>query len=263
MNCDREVLLDDLRRVHQSVHDSEYPFALLETQTVRRCFPNVERSKLFSILDPAFHAFNSARKQNLRLYPGVKQTLDFLSNANVRLVAHTESKLYAVIDRLRRLDLQSYFARVYCREGVKSTHPSKFDRASDWFEGFPLERIVELSHHQMKPNPDVLLEICATEGAPWKRAAYVGDSIARDILMAKRAGVFSIWAEYGSVHDPNLYSKLVRVTHWTPAEVAREQLLKEEARNVQPDFVARTSFAEIVDGLAQLDQQLDGIPVET
>ena len=53
----------------------------------------------------------------------------------------------------------------------------------------------KLAHHQLKPDPDVLLEICHTEGVQTYDAAYVGDSIARDMLMAKRAGVFAIWAE--------------------------------------------------------------------
>lgn len=34
LGCDREKLLDDFREVHQRHHDSEQPFALLETRTV-------------------------------------------------------------------------------------------------------------------------------------------------------------------------------------------------------------------------------------
>ncbi len=42
IGCDREQLLDDLREVHQKHHDSEQPFALLETGSVRRRFPDFE-----------------------------------------------------------------------------------------------------------------------------------------------------------------------------------------------------------------------------
>jgi FMN phosphatase YigB (HAD superfamily) len=101
----------------------------------------------------------------------------------------------------------------------------------------------------MKPDPTVLLEICAREGVTPTSAAYVGDSVARDILMAKRANVFSIWAAYGAEHDPDLYSKLVRVSHWTSDEVAREMRLKEEAKSIQPDYILRTSFAEVLTAL--------------
>jgi phosphoglycolate phosphatase-like HAD superfamily hydrolase len=107
-------------------------------------------------------------------------------------------------------------------------------------------KVVELSKHQSKPDPGDLLEICARERVAPEEASYVGDSVARDILMAKRANVFSMWAAYGAQHDPEMYSQLVRISHWTFDEVAREQRLKEEAKNIQPDYVARTSFAEVL-----------------
>ncbi len=92
----------------------------------------------------------------------------------------------------------------------------------------------------------MLLEICRTEGVEAYETAYVGDSIARDILMAKRAGVFAIWAEYGAHHDRRLYADLVRVTHWTPDEIAREEQLRAEAKSVRPDYIAASSFAEVL-----------------
>ena len=68
----------------------------------------------------------------------------------------------------------------------------------------------------------------------------------RDVLMAKKTGVFSIWAAYGANHDPNEYEKLVRITHWTPADVKKEKRLQKEAKRVKPDYVAERSFSEIL-----------------
>ena len=109
-----------------------------------------------------------------------------------------------------------------------------------------MEKVFELSHHQAKPNRSVLLEICDREGISPEDSAYVGDSIARDVLMAKRAGVFAIWAKYGANHNRDLYSALVRVSHWTPAEVARERKLSEEAARVAPDYIAKETFSELL-----------------
>jgi hypothetical protein len=67
--CDRETLLDDFRRVHQARDDSEQPFALLETETIKQIYQDVPAP---SVLDPAFHAFNSSRLSNVRLYPTVR-----------------------------------------------------------------------------------------------------------------------------------------------------------------------------------------------
>lgn len=249
IGCDEERLLDDFREVHQRHGDSEHPFALLETQVVRDRYRGWSAQAILQELDPAFHAFNSARKANLKLHSFVRETLDLIAAADIKIVAHTESKLYGVVDRLNRLDLFRYFSRVYCRERSLSRHPIP-ESASDWLERIPAGKVVELSHHQTKPDPAVLLEICSTEGADREAVAYVGDSIARDILMAKRANVPSVWAEYGARHDPGLYERLIRISHWTSEEVSREISLKEEAKNIKPDFIAKTSFIEV---LAALD----------
>jgi FMN phosphatase YigB (HAD superfamily) len=245
--CDREHLLDDFRRVHQKYGDSEQPFALLETDTIKASYRGVPVNSVLASLDPAFHAFNAARKKNLRLHPDVRETLDSLTRAQIEVVAHTESKLFSVIDRLNRLDLFRFFSRVYCRERSMSSHPTLSE--AEWLERFPMGKIVELSHHQAKPNPSILLEICSNEGFTAEQSAYVGDSVARDILMAKRAGVFSIWAAYGARHDPVMYDHLVRISHWTSEEIAKERRLKEEAKHIKPDYIASRSFAEILSAL--------------
>jgi FMN phosphatase YigB (HAD superfamily) len=248
MECDREQLLDDLREVHQKHHDSEHPFALLETATVVHRFPGMSLRETAEILNPAFHAFNSMRKKTLHLNPGVAEGLAALKREGVAVVAHTESKLYGAFDRLQRLGILDCFEKIYCRERPKSAHPNP-DNQRAWLDRIPLEKARELANHQAKPDPDVLLEICRIEGAAPDQTAYVGDSVARDILMAKRAGVFAIWAEYGAQHDRALYADLVRVTHWTTDEVQREGMLRAEASRISPDYTASNSFSEVLQAL--------------
>ncbi len=247
-HCDRERLLDDFREVHQRHADAEHPFALLETKTITELYKCAPTQTILKALDPAFYAFNSARKRNLHLQPHVIDTLEALKASNIRLVAHTESKLYGVVDRLTRLNLFPHFSKVYCRERSQSPHPNP-NTGIEWLERIPGDKVVELLHHQAKPDPTVLLEICARENVAAQDVGYVGDSIARDILMAKRAGVFSIWAKYGAEPDPEMYAKLVRISHWTPDEVAKELRLREEAKSIQPDYIARSSFAEVLTAL--------------
>lgn len=248
LGCDREKLLDDFRLVHQRHHDSEHPFALFETRSVKEAFSGRRLSEIAKALDPALHAFNSTRKRLLKLHPGVSSTLQALQTGGVVLVAHTESRLYGVVDRLRRFDLTKHFSKIYCRERAISQHPNEMPDES-WLADFPMHKVVELSHHQMKPDPNVLREICAREGFSVDRAAYVGDSIARDVLMAKRAGVYAIWAAYGAHHNEQEYAALVRITHWTSADVEREKKLRKEAERLSPDFIAQSSFSEIADAL--------------
>lgn len=243
--CDREELLDDFRNVHRIHHDAEHPFALLETKSVNELFPNKTRSEIASILNPAMHAFNSVRKHRLSLYPTVRSTLEQLDQKNVLLVAHTESKLYAVVDRLTRLNLAPFFSHIYCRERSTSVHPDGV-ASNAYLSRFPMNKVHELSHHQRKPNEQVLLEICAREGILPVDAAYVGDSMVRDVMMAKRANVTAIWAKYGTRHDRHTYDRLVRVSHWTQEDVARERLLSKEAAEVEPDFTLEYHFGELL-----------------
>ena len=67
--------------------------------------------------------------------------------------------------------------------------------------------------------------------------------------MAKRAGVFAIWAAYGSEHSPEEYNKLVRISHWTNEDVEREKDLQREAGRIRPDFTAKKAFGEVVEAL--------------
>jgi phosphoglycolate phosphatase len=242
---DRERLLDDFRVVHQRHKDSEHPFSLIEALSVQEKFKGLSPSQMAEILDPAFHAFNSTRKNRLKLHDGVVEALATISNSGIKIVAHTESKLYGAIDRLTRLDIDKYFSKVYCRERASVVHP-KNGTSDSWLEKISKDKIVELSHHQMKPDPDVLREICSNEKCAISEVAYVGDSIARDILMAKKVGVFAIWAAYGAQHNQALYEGLVRISHWTSEDVQKEIDLKKEAAVIKPDFIATNSFREIL-----------------
>ncbi len=245
IGCDRETLLDDFREVHQQYHDSEHPFALLETRTVRKHFKGLERRKIAQALDPAFHTFNSARKKNITLNPGVKKTLNYIFQRGIRLVAHTDSQLFGAVDRLTRLSLTECFLKLYCQQRPKTNHP-KPEVGQSWLNNFPMQNVCELSMNQLKPDPAVLTEICNAEDVAPYETAYVGDSIARDILMAKSAGVYGIWAKYGAILHTNNYEKLVRISHWTKEDVEKEKKLREKAKNIQPDFVAENCFEEIL-----------------
>jgi phosphoglycolate phosphatase len=110
-----------------------------------------------------------------------------------------------------------------------------------------MHRVRELDHRQRKPDAEVLLEICAKENIHPSEAAYVGDSLSRDIFMAKLAGVTAIWAKYGTRLSPALYQKLVRVTHWTKDEVEREKAISRNARHISPDIILHSRFDEIIE----------------
>jgi FMN phosphatase YigB (HAD superfamily) len=242
LKCDREVLLDELRAVHVKHHDVEHPFSLLETETAQEFSRRKGLAELRSILDPAFHAFNKVRKDNLTLFPDVQNTLLELRARQIKLVAFTDSSYFATLRRVRQLDLVNVFERIFCRAKSEVAVPFTGQLPEDNLAAIT----TELPAHETKPDPTVLHDIARAERTAPFSIAYVGDSIARDVLMAKKAGCFAIWAKYGVHRDPEMYERLIRISHWTDADVFRERNFAHEASTIAPDFICERSIAELL-----------------
>lgn len=97
---------------------------------------------------------------------------------------------------------------------------------------------------ELKPNPDLLLQIISDFGVDTSEAVYVGDSRHKDIAMAQDAGVDYAWARYGEWQDSNAYELLRAVTHWTDEDVEREK--KVRARDVDAQIILPNSLAELL-----------------
>jgi phosphoglycolate phosphatase-like HAD superfamily hydrolase len=113
--------------------------------------------------------------------------------------------------------------------------------------------VTVLPPEDRKPNPKTLRDICEQLNVDHRFSLYLGDSLVRDVFMAKSAGVVSAWARYSAAVDPELWARLVRVTHWTEADVEREKELRENARlDREPDLT--------VDGISDLLDMVDFRP---
>jgi len=243
LQCDREKLLDEMRAVHIAHHDVEHPFSLLETATVKRELARYGNDAVWNELDPAFHDFNRVRKSNLKLFPNTLTTLEKLSGYGITLVAYTDSTYFAAWGRIERLGLSGLFSRIYCRERGSGAQipPGKSLRALP-----PRDVVVEIPSHQSKPNPQVLRDIILAQGLNSTLVAYVGDSLVKDVLMAKRAHCFAIWAKYGAYTDPEMYESLVRISHWSENDIQREREYASAAASISPDFICEKSIDEIL-----------------
>ena len=242
LGIDRDELLAEFHTVHQRLGNSEQPFAVLELPCIRERFGTLDRLALKERLEVPLHAFNSERKRTLRLYDSVAETLAALHESGVVIVGHTESIKANAHYRLAKLGIVDRFRRLYVLDSGYPGHPDP-ERASELCppEGF----VHVLPRASRKPNPEVLLEICAREGVAPEDAWYVGDSLTRDIGMARAAGVAAIWARYGTSYDPRHWDILVRVSHWGEEDIRREADLKKRHGTVQPDFTI-DSFAELI-----------------
>jgi phosphoglycolate phosphatase len=67
-----EELLPEIRAIHQQYGTSEYAFLIEKMPSLQRLYPI---SSLSEIFDAAIHAYRGARKENLKLYEDVRDTL--------------------------------------------------------------------------------------------------------------------------------------------------------------------------------------------
>jgi HAD superfamily hydrolase (TIGR01549 family) len=248
MDCDREILLNELRGVHRKHHNTEHPFALLETETYQNWSVS-KGANSPSLIDPAFHAFNIARKSSLKLYDGVEESFVELKRRNVTIVGYSDSEYYGVVDRVKRLGLDRYLSRVFCTPRAK-LRKKPFGTKTE----FQSPIVVEHEFKQKKPNPNALRNICKEFDVAPNQTVYIGDSISKDVVMADEANVFSSWAKYGTEVNAEYYNKLVRVSHWTSVDVQRERELSANAKGIVPQHICSHSFSEVLE-LSNLGSQ--------
>lgn len=243
LQVDPSLVSAEFKSVHQRYGSLEAPFAALELPTIARRFPNLTRSEIADSLRPAFDAFNASRREHLALYDGVRPTLEALTAAGVVVVGHTEAIAINAYYRVVVLDVARYFRRLYALEGPAVNHPDP-NRPRKLADPDP-EFLRVLPASERKPNPAVLFDICRREGFLPQDTCYVGDSIVRDVSMAKQAGVKAIWARFGTNYERDLWDTLVSVTHWTDDDVKREVELRDQYSTIAPDAIV-DSFSELL-----------------
>lgn len=221
-----DVLLDELRLVHCKHGDSEHPFAILETPSFVKRIPPLSKDEMRARLEPAFRIFDQSQSQALKLYKTVADSLQALRDLQVQVVAYTDARVSNSLTRLKQLGIDALLNRLYA-----PAHVFDVDEPHHAPDGF----VRLLVATDRKPNPATLGDIFSDFGVAPFDSLYVGDSLSRDIYMAKLAGAHAAWAKYGTQYDATLWPKLVRVTHWTDADVNRENDLREKTKAVRPD----------------------------
>ncbi len=243
----RETLEREFYALHQKYGTTEYAFAIQELPSLRARHPDDDLTVRYA---SAIEAYRAARRQTLRLYPGVLDTLRAIRAAGALVIAYTESRAYYADYRVRTLGLDGVIDYLYSPpdhalpEGVT---PSRIRRYPP--EHYRLQGTVHRQTREgvWKPAAAVLLGILEDVGAGPGESAYVGDSLAKDVAMAQTAGVLDVYARYGDVRERSGYELLRRVTHWSPTMLVGAERLKES--EVLPAHVLGAGFAELLERL--------------
>lgn len=221
---DEQLLYAQYKEKHLFYGSVEYPYVTLNLPAVRGMYPGKTEDELKEIFRPAFQIFNSVRDAHLHLYPGVEETLKAIQEMGITIVGFTESSQENGFYRLIKLGISQFFTHVYLLES---------DFSSDFI---PNEQVRKI--RSKKPNKDLLLNICRQEGFSPADAIYTGDSLTKDVYMARHAGVTSVWVDHPN-KNAEYARRLLSITSWTDEEYAAEQARKQEMKEkgIAPDYV--------------------------
>lgn len=241
---DEELLYSEIRQIHQRHGTSEYAFLIEEIPSLKKMYPD---QNLLEIFDSAIDAFRKARRRNLRLYDDVLETLAQLKRKGVLIVAYTESQAYYTMYRFRKLNLDGRVDYLFSppdHEIPDSQSLLSVRALPAGHYGFQYTKHYETPKGELKPNPKLLLDIVKRVGAIKEEVLYVGDSKVKDIGMAQDAGITDVFVKYGASNHRDEYNLLVKVTHWTDADVAREKSIA--GRSVVASHALDHSFGELL-----------------
>jgi phosphoglycolate phosphatase len=158
---------------------------------------------------------------HLAPFQGVREVLTALAQHGIAVVAYTESDAAVTAARLTRMGLAGVIRIVFGR----TAHPH--GKHPEWSLAPPASRspinIDLVPQQDSKPNPLGLRQILGQCAVAAQHAAYVGDSLRTDVVMAQRLGVRAFWAWYGTNRRPEHVDLLDRVAHWAGSDVAEER----------------------------------------
>jgi phosphoglycolate phosphatase len=196
----------------------------------------------------AINIYRSQRRKYLKLYPTVADTLLKIRGCGCRIIGYTESMAFYSNYRVRRLGLDGVLNYIFCPED----HVLPEGISPENIRRYPAEHYKLVSTKQdftpkgsKKPDTEVLNAIISGLGLDKAECLYVGDNLMKDVAMAQDCGVEDVWAKYGQAHKRAEYKLLQEVTHWSAAEVEREQRIRER-EHVHPSHVLERTFSELL-----------------
>jgi|SRR5579872_7217401 len=238
-------LIPEIAAVHQRHKTSEYSFLIEELPSLRSFLNGRSAIEVFAA---AIEIYRVKRRQYLKLYPTVAEALLQIKGHGTKIIGYTESMAFYSNYRVRRLGLDGVFDYVF--SPVDHVLPEGLN--PDDLRYYPAQHyVLKYSKQQYtpkgskKPDVDVLNAIISELGLNKADCVYIGDSLMKDVTMAKDCGVEDVWAKYGEAHKRPEYKLLQDVTHWTQEEVEREQKIRERD-HVDPSHTLEASFSEIL-----------------
>lgn len=235
----------DIRNIHKKARTSEYSFLLEDLEKIKVLNLEGEVRNDFSI---ALKESRDARTASTDLYPTVLESLWKIKNKGVKIVAYTESMGFYSGYRLKSLGLDGVIDVMFCPEDhdtpVGASVSRLRSRPEDAYE-LQVTKVMHTPSGELKPNAKILKKIIQDVGASISRCVYVGDSLFKDVAMARDCGVLDVHAKYGESQKRPEYNLLRSISHWTDEDVERERKIVESGIDFTPTITLKNHFSEI------------------
>lgn len=224
-------LLDGFRTVYAKYQSLEYPYSIQELEVLKKA--GLTQEELTNTIHAANVAFGRSRHLRLHPYEGVKSTLAWLKKQGYFLIAYTDGPAGHSRRRLFNLGIEPYFDLLIAWGPTRPDGPLPFDLTDKniqrWFvdvdrhhsvsKHFPIRYVAPIDR---KPNPNLLGTLANELGIDCRHSWLVGDSIAKDLVPARAAGLQDVFAQYGKKFDQKNWETLVRISPWHDSAVRNE-----------------------------------------
>lgn len=221
------VIRDSFKRVfivHKSV---EVINSVKELDIWEKTMLHAEKQS--DIQNYAQNMFFNVFKENLRLFPDVKQVLMWAKENGALLIAFSDARAFWADFRLRTLGLYPFFDYIYVLMDE--------DLHNDTINHYP-SNVIQYSPEKCKPSSAIYCEILRKTGMFSNQLFVIGDSKRKDILPASRFDISTIWARYGANCSSSSKRLLSAVTPWTSSQRA-------SGGKITPQYTI-DSFSEII-----------------
>jgi FMN phosphatase YigB (HAD superfamily) len=208
-------VIQSLKKVYEKYESNEYPFALQESGLFREDFPDFGSFDKLVIV-PGREAFAAARKRYLEPFPGVVETLAELKRRGVKVAALTDAPRNPAEQRARLMKLDEHLDALYTLPGfdfpADATGAALVSQAilkkDERGEYRAKCRVEALPRDYEKPDERGLRRILEDFGVPAEQALVVGDSLKKDVAVARRVGAVDAFAEYGTYYSREYRERL-------------------------------------------------------
>jgi phosphoglycolate phosphatase len=246
-------VIQSLKAVYEKYESNEYPYVLQES-SLFESFPEFGSfDKL--IIQPAQAAFAQARRKYLRPYPSVIETLAALKRMGIPVVALTDAPRNPAEIRAKRLGVDGLLSALYTLPGFQfpkapwgehliARDIAAKDERGHYRAGCP---VVELPRECEKPNPEGLFNICQRFGAEPSQTLVVGDSLVKDVALARAVGAVDCWAEYGTYVSTEYRERLEIVSASSITRRHAASVLEPESHSKEEPATHRlSSFSQVL-----------------